>query len=202
MARFVIRNGHQAWLDSPERQKLLDEAAGFTEEFHACIARIGFDQWFPSVVSGAKPPATWKMNMLVLLMLYPVVFWFGAWVQTPLLSGRHEPLEPARPEPDEGDAALQKSVLEALTTVRDPEMPVNLVDLGLIYDLVVRKDGMVYVEMTLTTPACPVATRSGSAHRLIGSRGQRGFREAGLVAALDARSHEPRSQARARAPLT
>jgi FeS assembly SUF system protein len=63
----------------------------------------------------------------------------------------------SRPEPDEGDPALQARVLEALKTVRDPEIPVNLVDLGLIYELIVRRDGTVYVEMTLTTPACPVA---------------------------------------------
>ena len=48
-------------------------------------------------------------------------------------------------------------VLEALKTVRDPEIPVNIVELGLIYELVVKKGGIVYVEMTLTTPACPVA---------------------------------------------
>ena len=63
----------------------------------------------------------------------------------------------ARPESDGGDAALQERVLEAMRTVYDPEIPVNLVDLGLIYDLVVRKDGAVHVEMTLTSPACPVA---------------------------------------------
>jgi FeS assembly SUF system protein len=62
-----------------------------------------------------------------------------------------------RPVPDEGDAVLQEKVIEALKTVRDPEIPVNLVDLGLIYELIVNKDGTVYVEMTLTTPACPVA---------------------------------------------
>ncbi len=65
--------------------------------------------------------------------------------------------EVARPEPGECDPALQEQVIEALKTVRDPEIPVNLVDLGLIYDLVVNRDGTVYVEMTLTTPACPVA---------------------------------------------
>src|ERR1700730_9534196 len=65
--------------------------------------------------------------------------------------------EVERPEPDAGDPELQARVLEALKTVRDPEIPVNLVDLGLIYELIVRKDGLVYVEMTLTTPACPVA---------------------------------------------
>jgi FeS assembly SUF system protein len=62
-----------------------------------------------------------------------------------------------RPVPDDGDAALQEKVIEALKTVRDPEIPVNLVDLGLIYELIVNRDGTVYVEMTLTTPACPVA---------------------------------------------
>jgi FeS assembly SUF system protein len=65
--------------------------------------------------------------------------------------------EVERPEPDDGDAALQEQVVEALKTVRDPEIPVNLVDLGLIYELIVNRDGTVYVEMTLTTPACPVA---------------------------------------------
>lgn len=62
-----------------------------------------------------------------------------------------------RPEPDAGDPALTERVLEALKTVRDPEIPVNLIDLGLIYELIVKRDGTVYVEMTLTTPACPVA---------------------------------------------
>jgi FeS assembly SUF system protein len=62
-----------------------------------------------------------------------------------------------RPEADEGNPALQEQVLEAMRTVQDPEIPVNLVDLGLIYELLVNKDGTVYVEMTLTAPSCPVA---------------------------------------------
>jgi FeS assembly SUF system protein len=66
-----------------------------------------------------------------------------------------------RPE-GEDDLALMGPVLEALKTVRDPEIPINLVDLGLIYDLTVKKGGQVYVEMTLTTPACPVAANMPS----------------------------------------
>jgi FeS assembly SUF system protein len=62
-----------------------------------------------------------------------------------------------RPEADAGNPTLAAEVMEAIRTVRDPELPVNLVDLGLIYDLMVRQDGLVYIEMTLTTPACPVA---------------------------------------------
>src|SRR5258707_10037744 len=61
-----------------------------------------------------------------------------------------------RPE-GEDDPLLMELVLEALKTVRDPEIPLNLVELGLIYELVVKKGGIVFVEMTLTTPACPVA---------------------------------------------
>ena len=62
-----------------------------------------------------------------------------------------------RPEGGEDDPALMGPVLEALKTVRDPEIPMDLVELGLIYELIVKKGGTVYVEMTLTTPACPVA---------------------------------------------
>ena len=65
--------------------------------------------------------------------------------------------EVERPEGGEDDLALMAPVLAALKTVRDPEIPMDLVELGLIYELIVKQDGTVYVEMTLTTPACPVA---------------------------------------------
>lgn len=70
-------------------------------------------------------------------------------------SGAQEDVE--RPEEGEDDPQLLEPVLEALKTVRDPEIPLNLVELGLIYELIVKKGGLVYVEMTLTTPNCPVA---------------------------------------------
>jgi FeS assembly SUF system protein len=56
-----------------------------------------------------------------------------------------------------GESTLESRVLEALRTVFDPEIPVNLVELGLIYDLKVDEAGKVAIEMTLTTPSCPVA---------------------------------------------
>jgi uncharacterized protein len=89
--RFDTEANLQAWLDSPERQKLLQDANPFTEEFHTRIVRTGFDQWFPIPAGGAPLPAAWKMNMLVLLMLYPIVFLFGFFVQTPYLTGRGLP---------------------------------------------------------------------------------------------------------------
>jgi hypothetical protein len=85
--RFDTEDNLQAWLESPERKKLLEEAAPFLEEFHARVVRTGFEQWF-SPAHGTSAPAAWKQNMIVLLLLYPVVFLFGAWVQTPILMGK------------------------------------------------------------------------------------------------------------------
>ena len=48
-------------------------------------------------------------------------------------------------------------VEDALKTVHDPEIPVNIFDLGLIYDVDRRKNGDVYITMSLTAPGCPVA---------------------------------------------
>jgi FeS assembly SUF system protein len=53
--------------------------------------------------------------------------------------------------------ALKAEVIEVLKTIFDPEIPVNIYDLGLIYDVEVSPDGAVAIRMTLTTPMCPVA---------------------------------------------
>ncbi len=53
--------------------------------------------------------------------------------------------------------ALRERVIEALKTVYDPEIPVNIYDLGLIYRCDVDDQGVVDVDMTLTAPGCPVA---------------------------------------------
>src|SRR5215208_964029 len=52
---------------------------------------------------------------------------------------------------------LQASVVEALKSVYDPEIPVDIYELGLIYDVAIDEDGDAVVTMTLTTPHCPVA---------------------------------------------
>jgi FeS assembly SUF system protein len=52
---------------------------------------------------------------------------------------------------------LEGEVIEAVRTVYDPELPVNVYDLGLIYELTVQDDATVKLRMTLTSPACPVA---------------------------------------------
>lgn len=55
------------------------------------------------------------------------------------------------------DKKLEEKVIEALKRVHDPEIPVNIYDLGLIYELKINDQAEVYVKMTLTTPNCPIA---------------------------------------------
>jgi FeS assembly SUF system protein len=54
-------------------------------------------------------------------------------------------------------AELQPHVVAAIKTVFDPEIPVNIYDLGLIYEIIVDADAAVGVRMTLTAPNCPAA---------------------------------------------
>lgn len=53
--------------------------------------------------------------------------------------------------------AIEEKVVEAIKTVYDPEIPVDIYELGLIYEIKVHENGLVFVKMTLTTPMCPVA---------------------------------------------
>ena len=57
----------------------------------------------------------------------------------------------------EGKKILEESIINALKAIYDPEIPVDIYELGLIYDVVIRDDASVYIKMTLTSPACPVA---------------------------------------------
>lgn len=52
---------------------------------------------------------------------------------------------------------LEDEIIEVIRTIYDPEIPVNIYELGLIYDVNIKEDNHVDVTMTLTTPNCPVA---------------------------------------------
>jgi FeS assembly SUF system protein len=75
--------------------------------------------------------------------------------------------DPESPKPEEPQATatatltdpsdLENGIVEALKTVYDPEIPVNIYELGLIYDIDIQEEGVVKVKMTLTAPGCPVA---------------------------------------------
>ena len=70
---------------------------------------------------------------------------------TDLVATAGAPLPSGQPVADEDD------VIEALKTVHDPEIPVNIYDLGLIYETQIAGNGDVAIDMSLTAPACPVA---------------------------------------------
>ena len=61
------------------------------------------------------------------------------------------------PLPSGATVAAKDAIVDAIREVYDPEISVNLYDLGLIYDMVVEADGDVRIRMTLTSPMCPVA---------------------------------------------
>ena len=56
-----------------------------------------------------------------------------------------------------GSGSLTERIIAALRTVHDPEIPVNIYDLGLIYRIEPKQHGLVEIDMTLTAPGCPVA---------------------------------------------
>jgi FeS assembly SUF system protein len=69
------------------------------------------------------------------------------------LAGETESEPAAAGDPEE----LKERIVEALKSIYDPEIPVDIYELGLIYDVEVAEDGDALVTMTLTTPHCPVA---------------------------------------------
>src|SRR4028119_1577178 len=62
-----------------------------------------------------------------------------------------------RPADGLKEQLLKEEIVEVLRTIYDPEIPVDIYELGLIYDLRVDPEGRVEIDMTLTSPACPVA---------------------------------------------
>jgi FeS assembly SUF system protein len=89
--------------------------------------------------------------------------------ESPSPSTPAAPSAPSAPETNPADAApppnapklsadeIENNVVEALKTVFDPEIPVNIYELGLIYDIDIQPAGAVHLKMTLTAPGCPVA---------------------------------------------
>lgn len=63
---------------------------------------------------------------------------------------------PPTADPDR-TLALKPAVVEAVSGVFDPEIPVNVYELGLIYDVIIDAEAVVHVTMTLTSPMCPAA---------------------------------------------
>jgi len=75
----------------------------------------------------------------------------------PLALSGEKPAPAAKPGAVDPNASLEERIVAALHTVYDPEIPVDIYELGLIYDLKVDSSGAVAIRMTLTSPMCPVA---------------------------------------------
>lgn len=88
--------------------------------------------------------------------------------------------KPAAPAEAGGD--LHEAVIDALKEIYDPEIPVNIYDLGLIYDVEITPENHALVKMTLTTPNCPVAeSMPGEVELRVGSVPGVGHAEVELV---------------------
>ncbi|MEO1046445.1 MAG: SUF system Fe-S cluster assembly protein [Pseudomonadota bacterium] len=90
--------------------------------------------------------------------------------------------QPGEAIPDGPGGALYDAVIETLREIYDPEIPVNIYDLGLVYGVEVTEDAHAIVTMTLTTPHCPVAeTMPGEIEMQVGAVPGVGHAEVNLV---------------------
>lgn len=86
VVRFDTDAHLDAWLNSAERKSLVAESNPFDAETHIRKIQSGFETWFTSPPGAVAKPAAWKMNMIILMVLYPVVFLFGFFIGTPILT--------------------------------------------------------------------------------------------------------------------
>jgi len=77
--------------------------------------------------------------------------------QAQLEEQMREQIETATEAAKDVEGSPEEKIIAALKNVYDPEIPVNIYDLGLIYAVELNSENVAYVEMTLTTPGCPVA---------------------------------------------
>lgn len=109
-------------------------------------------------------------------------------------------VESATVQLDSSDTALEQLVVAALRSVYDPEIPVNIYDLGLIYVVHVDEHSVVNVQMTLTAPACPVAgTLPGQVENVL--RQVEGVRDASVELVWDPPWDQERMSEEARLTL-
>lgn len=90
--------------------------------------------------------------------------------------------QPEEGAADAGSGDLREDIIAALKEIYDPEIPVNIYDLGLIYGVEVNDNAEAFVSMTLTTPHCPVAeSMPGEVELRVGSVPGVGHAEVNLV---------------------
>ena len=105
----------------------------------------------PPLPAPGAPPASSMFDTSALTGPGP-----GGAAAGPGAAASSEPPPPIEPDPVR-TLELKPQIVEQLSTVFDPEIPVNIYELGLIYDVAVDKDGLAVIKMTLTAPGCPAA---------------------------------------------
>jgi len=107
----------------------------------------------PGVSSGSTPqnPGTELESLFT-----PPAAWKDEALKSPKPETAHSGLQVGPLDPDQ-TAALQGKIVGVLKTVFDPEIPVDIYELGLIYDIIVDAERRALINMTLTSPACPSA---------------------------------------------
>lgn len=75
------------------------------------------------------------------------------------------------------EKVTKEKILEVLSDVYDPEIPIDIVNLGLIYDIDIKEDGNVHVKMTMTAPGCPSSAQIAAESQML-IEGIRGVKEA------------------------
>ena len=101
----------------------------------------------PAVASQASEPQT---------PFHAPDAWTSEALSSPKPETKHDTLVVGPLDPEQ-TAALQGKIIEVIKTVYDPEIPVDIYELGLIYDIIVDADRNVLINMSLTSPACPSA---------------------------------------------
>lgn len=82
------------------------------------------------------------------------------------------------------EPVTKEKILEVLSDVYDPEIPIDIVNLGLIYDVDIKEDGNVYVKMTMTAPGCPSSAQIAAESQML-IEGIRGVKEATIEIVWD-----------------
>lgn len=121
------------WKRKPENETPAPESAAVSEAARAVTP-------VPSSATPAAPPAAASVS--------PAAF---SETSAPASETPHDPGAPLE------TGRLREEIIEQLRTVYDPEIPVNIYELGLVYKIDVDADGRAKIEMTLTSPACPSA---------------------------------------------
>ena len=100
---------------------------------------------------GTAPPATDPQTPF-----HAPDAWTSEALSSPKPETKHDTLQVGPLDPEQ-TAALQGKIVEVIKTVYDPEIPVDIYELGLIYDIIVDAEKRVLINMSLTSPACPSA---------------------------------------------